>query len=122
MPCPNDARRRSVTIGFRMTPDEAEWLDDVVSESGLTKQEFIVAHLRDEMFTVVPNVRVQHALRRHMELLYVELSRLSAGDPVDERIAVSAERLTRLFYELGGNDYSTLPTSKCDEDLFGMER
>ena len=40
MPCPNDRRARSVTVAFRMTPAQSRWLDEVVAESGMTKQDF----------------------------------------------------------------------------------
>ena len=55
MPCPNDRRARSVTVAFRMTPAQSRWLDEVVAESGMTKQDFIMARLREDGITVVPN-------------------------------------------------------------------
>ncbi len=121
MPCPNDRRRRSVTIGFRVTPDEAEWLNDVVAESGMSKQEFIMAHLRNESITVMPNVRLQIVLRKHIEQLYAELARLSSGSDVDERIACAAERLSREISQLGGSPAAFMERAS-DDDLFEMER
>ena len=52
MPCPNDHRERSVTVGFRMTPEQKRWLDRVAEESGMSKQDFIMARLHDEAITV----------------------------------------------------------------------
>ena len=52
MPCPNDRRARSVTVAFRMTPAQSRWLDEVVAESGMTKQDFIMARLREDGITV----------------------------------------------------------------------
>lgn len=52
MPCPNDRRERSVTVGFRMTPEQKRWLDRVAEESGMSKQDFIMARLHDEAITV----------------------------------------------------------------------
>lgn len=63
MPCPNDHREKSVTVGFRMTPEQKRWLDRVADESGMTKQDFITARLHDEAITVAPNIRVCRALR-----------------------------------------------------------
>lgn len=108
-------------MAFRMTPNEAEWLDEVAEESGMTKQDFIISRLRDEAITVMPNVRVQRALRMHMQRLCAELSRMSSSEPVDERIAVAAERLSRLCCELGGAGGPAI-AARGDADLFGMER
>ena len=45
MPCPNDQRARSVTVAFRMTPAQSRWLDEVVAESGMTKQDLSLIHI-----------------------------------------------------------------------------
>ena len=39
MPCPNSARERSVTIGFRVTPEQARRIDLMARTSGMTKQD-----------------------------------------------------------------------------------
>lgn len=49
MACPNDRRRRSATVAFRMTPERKRWLDRVAAESGMSKQDFIMVRLHDEM-------------------------------------------------------------------------
>ncbi len=113
MPCPNDHRERSVTVGFRMTPEQKRWLDRVAEESGMSKQDFIMARLRDEVIAVVPNVRVYRALR--------ELRRIGAGGTVDERLHEEIERLEREFVDLrGGVDASTVNTERLD--ILGMRR
>ena len=68
MPCPNSARKRSVTIGFRVKPEQARRIDLMARTSGMTKQDYlysralgeevVVKMLRDEMG------RVYHELRR----------------------------------------------------------
>ena len=40
MPCPNDHRKRSVTVGFRVSPEENEHINKAVALSGLSKQEY----------------------------------------------------------------------------------
>ena len=102
MPCPNDRRERSVTVGFGMTPEQKRWLDRVAEESGMSKQDFIMARLRDEAIAVVPNVRVYRALRGHMVELLRELSRIGAGGTVDERLHGEVERLARELADLCG--------------------
>jgi len=121
MPCPNDRRERSVTVGFRMTPEQKRWLDRVAEESGMSKQDFIMARLRDEAIAVVPNVRVYRALREHMVELLRELRRIGAGGTVDERLHEEIERLTREFVDLRGEaEASTVNTERLD--ILGMRR
>ncbi|WP_130811354.1 DUF1778 domain-containing protein [Olsenella sp. Marseille-P4559] len=121
MPCPNDRRERSVTVGFRMTPEQKRWLDRVAEESGMSKQDFIMARLRDEAIAVVPNVRVYRALREHMVELLRELRRIGAGVTVDERLHEEIERLTREFVDLRGEtEASAVNTERLD--ILGMRR
>lgn len=121
MPCPNDRRERSVTVGFRMTPEQKRWLDRVAEESGMSKQDLIMARLRDEAIAVVPNVRVYRALRGHMVELLRELRRIGAGGTVDERLHEEIERLTREFVDLRGEtEASTVNTERLD--ILGMRR
>lgn len=121
MPCPNDRRERSVTVGFRMTPEQKRWLDRVAEESGMSKQDFIMARLRDEAIAVVPNIRVYRALRGHMVELLRELRRIGAGGTVDERLHEEIERLTREFVDLRGEtEASTVNTERLD--ILGMRR
>lgn len=121
MPCPNDHREKSVTVGFRMTSEQKRWLDRVADESGMTKQDFITARLHDEAITVAPNIRVCRALRDHMVSLLRELQRISAGGNVDERLHNEIERLTKEFIDLCGEEEpATVNTER--RDILGMTR
>ncbi len=102
MPCPNDHRKRSVTVGFRMTPEQKRWLDRVAAESGMNSQDPIMARLHDEAISVVPNVNVYRALRDNMLALLRELSRIHAGGSIDGRLHNEIERLTSEFIDLRG--------------------
>lgn len=102
MPCPNDHRKRSVTVSFRMTPEQKRWLDRVAAESGMNRQDFIMARLHDEAISVVPNVNVYRALRDNMLALLRELSRIHAGGSIDGRLHNEIERLTSEFIDLRG--------------------
>ena len=121
MPYPNDARERSATVGFRMTPEQKRWLDRVAAESGMTKQDFIMARLHDEAITVAPDVRVYRALRDHMVSLLRELQRISAGGTVDDRLHEEIERLTREFTDLRGEE-DPADVSTGRSDILGMAR
>lgn len=121
MPCPNDRRRRSATVAFRMTPEQKLWLDRVAAESGMSKQDFIMARLHDEAITVVPNIRVYRALRENMLELLRELSRIRAGGTVDERLHDEVDRLTKEFIDLRGEvDAATVNTER--HDILEMSR
>ncbi len=52
-------RWRSVTVAFRVSPEEAYRLNMVAKTSGLTKQDYILKQLLKEEVIVHPNCRVQ---------------------------------------------------------------
>ena len=121
MPCPNDRRERSVTVGFGMTPEQKRWLDRVAEESGMSKQDFIMARLRDEAIAVAPNVRVYRALRGHMVELLRELRRIGAGGTVDERLHGEVERLARELADLRGETEASAVNAER-LDILGLRR
>ena len=102
MPCPNDHRKRSVTIGFRVTPSQAEWLDKVAAESCMSKQDFIMSRLQDESITVMPSVKLYKALKAQLEDVGRELARLSSSEEVSDRLLDDVERLTAVMGQLKG--------------------
>ena len=69
-------RRRSVTVGFRVSPEEAREIDALVALSGLTKQDYILRRLTDREVAVYPSVRVQRAVQDQAMLCYEELRRI----------------------------------------------
>ena len=121
MPCPNDRRARSVTVAFRMTPAQSRWLDEVVAESGMTKQDFIMARLREDGITVVPNRRIFLALRDRMAEVLRELRRIGPGGEVDGELAETIARLTREFAELRGEETADVVAERF-EGIIGLER
>lgn len=121
MPCPNDHRARSVTVSFRMTPAQARWLDEVVAESGMTKQDFIMARLREDGITVVPNRRTFLALRDHMAEVLRELRRIDPGGEIGGELMESITRLTREFTELRGEETADVVAERF-EGIVGLQR
>lgn len=55
-------RWRSVTVAFRMSPEENEHLNHLVQLSGMTKQDYIIARLLQKEIVVHGNPRVYKAL------------------------------------------------------------
>lgn len=58
-------RFRSITIGFRVSPEEAYRVDMEVRTSGLTKQDFILKRLLNEDIIVRPNIRIRYYLEKY---------------------------------------------------------
>ena len=82
-------RWRSLTVAFRMSPEENADLDTRVKLSGLTKQDYIIRRLSERNVIVQGNTRVYKALRNQMAEIHEELKRLEkAGDAGDEFICV----------------------------------
>lgn len=51
-------RWRSVTVAFRMSPEENEHLNHLVQLSGMTKQDYIITRLLQKEIVVHGNPRV----------------------------------------------------------------
>ena len=67
-----------------MSNEEVTLLDNLVTLSGLTKQDYIIKRLLCKDVVVVGNTRVYKALKNHMEQLYIELKNLSTTQEIDD--------------------------------------
>lgn len=94
-------RRRSVTVGFRVSPEEAREIDALVALSGLTKQDYILRRLANREVTVYPNVRVQRAVQDQAMLCYEELRRIERAGDVTPELAHVLDTLAETFAGLG---------------------
>ncbi|MBQ3266780.1 MAG: hypothetical protein IJH08_02540 [Atopobiaceae bacterium] len=94
-------RRRSVTVGFRVSPEEAREIDALVALSGLTKQDYILRRLTDREVTVYPSVRVQRAVQDQAMLCYEELRRIERAGNITPELAHVLDTLAKTFAELG---------------------
>ncbi len=104
MPCPNDHRKRLVTVGFRVTAEQSQRINDLVALSGMTKQDYIVKRLECEEIIAKPSSRLYKALRDDVRLVYRELARLVDGGCPDERIVKLAESLAVVFTAEGSDE------------------
>ena len=89
----NKQRWRSITIGFRVSPEEAYALDMRVLTSGLTKQDYCTKKVLDEEVIVHPNIRVQKYVCQYLNELTEELKRL-------EKIEQTTDVLDNIKYLL----------------------
>ena len=69
-------RFRSITVGFRVSPEENEELNRAVALSGLPKQEYCYRKCMGREVVVQPNPRVHKALKTHMVAILAELERI----------------------------------------------
>ena len=67
-----------------MSKEEVILLDNLVSLSGLTKQDYIIKRLLCKDIVVVGNTRIYKALKNQIEQLYIELQKLTNGNEIDD--------------------------------------
>ena len=84
--CDEQGRLRSVTVGFRVSPEESAQLDRLVQLSGLTKQDYIIRRLMNREVVVQGNPRVYKALNGHLEAVLEELRRIEAGGSISAEL------------------------------------
>lgn len=93
-------RRRSVTVAFRVSPEEAGRIDALVATSGLTKQDYIVHRLEDTQVIVIPNSRAQKGLSDAMARVYAELRRIERGSELSPDLTDLVATLGKTFVAL----------------------
>lgn len=79
-------RWRSVTVGFRVSPEENEQINAAVALSGLPKQEYCYRRCMEREIMVQGNPRVYRALRTHLAAVLEELKRIEAGGEVRDEL------------------------------------
>ena len=84
--CDALGRFRSVTVGFRVSPEEGEQLDRLVKLSGLTKQDYITDRLLERAVVVQGNPKVYKALKGQLANVLAELRRIEAGGNVNAEL------------------------------------
>ena len=93
-------RWRNKTVSFRMSEAEVKMLDNLVSLSGLTKQDYIIKRLLCKDIVVVGNTRVYKALKNHIEQLYTELKRLSNMQEIDDVTLSTVQFINQILEEI----------------------
>ena len=79
-------RWRSVTVGFRVSPEENEQINAAVALSGLSKQEYCYRRCMEREIVVQGNPRVYRALRIHLAAVLEELKRIEAGSGIRDEL------------------------------------
>ena len=76
-------RWRSVTVAFRVSPEEDSQIETLVKLSGLIKQDYILNRLLNWDVVVQGNPRVYKALRDRLDNVLTELRRIGKGETID---------------------------------------
>lgn len=95
-------RWRNRTVAFRVSEEEAKLLDDCVSLSGLTKQDYIIRRLLHREVVVQGNPRVYKALRNRMEEICQELKRLEQCSEASEELLYTLQLVAETMSGLKG--------------------
>ena len=80
-------RWRSITVAFRLSPEENALLNDLVRLSGITKQEYLARRVLQKDVVVQGNPRVYKALKTYMERVFLELQRLERDSETEPEFA-----------------------------------
>ena len=97
-------RFRSITVGFRVSPEEQEELNRAVALSGLPKQEYCYRRCLNQDVVVQGNPRVFKALKTELATVLTELRRIEAGNGVDEELLNVIELIAVILGGLKGED------------------
>ncbi len=99
-------RFRSITVGFRVSPEEQEELNRAVALSGLSKQEYCYRKCMGRDVIVQPNPRVHKALKTQMAVILAELERIAAGEDVPDELLSTIDLIAVTMNGLKGEDAS----------------
>ena len=87
-------RFRSITVGFRVSPEENKQINTAVAISGLPKQEYCYRKCLNKDIVVQGNPRVYKALKGHLEEVLAQLKRIEAGQEVNPDLLETINLIT----------------------------
>lgn len=102
----HQGRWRSLTVAFRVSPEEDALIESAVRVSGLTKQDYITRKLTDRSVIVQGNPKVYWGLLLEMRSLLEELKRINSGDTVNEDILTRIDLITSIMSGMRKEDDS----------------
>ena len=100
----NKNRWRNIIVGFRVSPEENEWLNKAVALSGLPKQEYCYRRCLNQDVVVQGNPRVYKALKVELASVLTELRRIEAGANVSDELLDVIELIAIILGGLKGED------------------
>lgn len=97
-------RERSVTVGFRASPEESQMINDLVAISGMTKQDYITAKLLNRDIIVQGNPRVYNMLRNSLQKVLTELKSLEHCEDAPPELWILIDQINKTLYGLKGGE------------------
>lgn len=97
-------RFRSITVGFRVSPEEQAELNRAVALSGLPKQEYCYRRCMEREVVVQGNPRVHKALKNEMAAILSELKRINKADEVSDELLDIIELVSVTLIGLRGEN------------------
>ena len=95
-------RFRSITVGFRVSPEEFDELNRAVALSGLPKQEYCYRKCMNRDVVVQGNPRVYKQLKVNLEMVLSELKRIENGAKIDAELLETIRLINTTLYGLKG--------------------
>ena len=95
-------RFRSITVGFRVSPEEFDELNRAVALSGLPKQEYCYRKCMNRDVVVQGNPRVYKQLKVNLEMVLSELKRIDNGTKIDTELLETIRLINTTLYGLKG--------------------
>lgn len=96
----NHNRFRSVTVGFRMSPEEAELLNRLVKISGLNKQDYLINRALQRDIIVYGNPKVFIGLKKELIALCKEFQALSNYAQITEEQQILLNQIIKILNEM----------------------
>ena len=93
-------RLRSVVVGFRMSPEEAEMLNSLVKVSGLNKQDYLISRALQREVIVNGNPRVFIGLKKELIALYNEFQRLNDCSQITDEQLILLNQIMKILNEM----------------------
>ena len=94
-------RFRSITVGFRVSPEESVTLNKIVALSGLSKQEYCYRKCMNREIVVQGNPRVYKALYMELKNVLAELQRIEAGERIEPDLLEVIDQINVTIYGMG---------------------
>lgn len=95
-------RFRSITVGFRVSPEEFGELNRAVALSGLPKQEYCYRKCMNRDIVVQGNPRVYKQLKINLEMVLSELKRIENGAEINAELLETIQLINTTLYGLKG--------------------
>ena len=95
-------RFRSITVGFRVSPEEYETINRIVALSGFSKQEYCYRKCTDREIVVEGNPKVYKALKLELATVLNELKRIESGGNVSGDLLEVIDQINKTLYGLKG--------------------